>query len=326
MAKPKKKLWVGFDLGGTKMLAGLLDDSFRVLGSHRRKTKAHEGAEASLNRIVSTINEALTDAGIDSTQLAGIGVGCPGPLDLRKGVILEAPNLGWHKVPLRRILEKAFGCAAVIANDVDAGTYGEYTRGAAKGARCALGVFPGTGIGAGCVYDDKLIEGKSNSCMEIGHLTVVPDGELCGCGMHGCLETVASRLSIAAAAATAAFRGKAPYLMENTGTDIAKIRSRALAESIAHGDAAVEQIVRRAAAWIGRAVGMTANLIAPDIVVLGGGLVEAMPEIMCEEVTRAARSTTLPTYSKTLSVVPAQLGDDATVLGAAAWARKVLES
>ncbi|MGC4116712.1 MAG: ROK family protein [Myxococcales bacterium] len=236
-----RKHWAGFDLGGTKMLATIYDPSFKAVGSRRRKTKEFKGPRAGVQGIIKTIDEALEVANLERRALGGIGIGCPGVLELDKGVIQHAPNLGWRNVPLARELEKVFGCKVYLVNDVDAGTYGEYRFGAGKGARCVIGVFPGTGIGGGCVYDGKLIRGRVSSCFEFGHLHMAAKGGLCGCGRWGCLETVAGRLAISAEAAKAAFRGQAPHLLELAGTDLTAIRSRVLAEAIEAGDEAIDQ-------------------------------------------------------------------------------------
>lgn len=319
-----KDCWVGFDLGGTKMIAAVLDRNMKIIGRERKKTKGHEGMETVLERIVKTIRDALADAKVDPDQLAGIGVGCPGPLDLDRGVVVDAPNLGWKEVPLKSFLQKEFGCPAEIANDVDAGVFGEYRFGAGRGARCVVGVFPGTGIGGGCVYEGKILRGRNRSCMEIGHVQVVPYGPMCGCGQRGCLETVASRMAIAAEAAKAAYRGDAPHLMDTCGANLSAIRSGALAASIKAGDKVIEQIVREAAGRIGVAVASVVHLLAPDVVVLGGGLVEAMQDLFVSGVAKTANKHVMPSYIDSFKVVPCQLGDDAVMLGAAAWAREVI--
>lgn len=326
MASDDNPHWVGFDLGGTKMLAKIFDAQFKELGRERTKTKGHEGAEAGLARIVKTIRKALDEAEVDAKQVSGIGVGCPGPLDLGRGIIRSAPNLGWENVHLKDHLENVFGCPAVILNDVDAGVYGEYRFGAAQDTRTVVGVFPGTGIGGGCVYEGKILRGKNHSCMEIGHVQVAPEGPLCGCGRRGCLEAVASRLVIASRAAAAAYRGQAPHLLKNVGTDLSDIRSGALAASIAAGDEPVETIVREAARHIGRAVAGVVHLLGPDMVILGGGLVEAMTDLFVEEVREAAKQRVLSAYVDSFEVVAAKLGDDAGVMGAAAWAEFTCES
>jgi len=156
-------------------------------------------------------------------------------------------------------------------------------------------------------------------------LQVMPQGPLCGCGQRGCLEAVASRLAIASAAAAAAYRGDAPHLFEAAGTDLSNIRSSALADAIKAGDGVIEQIVRNAARWLGRGVAMTVNLLAPDIVVMGGGLVEAMPGFYLEEVEETARNLCMNAYRKSFKIVKADLGDNATVTGAAALARERVE-
>lgn len=320
------RYWVGFDLGGTKMLAKVFDDDFNSLGKSRNKTKGYEGAKAGLDRIVKTIEEALDAADRKPNQLAGIGIGCPGPLDLERGVIHDAPNLGWSDVHVKDHLEKTFKIPVVMLNDVDAGVYGEYCHGAARNTRTVVGVFPGTGIGGGCVYDGQIIRGKTASCMEIGHVQVAPEGPLCGCGRRGCLEAVASRLVIASQAAAAAYRGQAPHLMEAAGSDLKNIRSGALAASVAAGDTQVENLIRESARHIGRAVAGVVNLMGPDVVVLGGGLVEAMPELYVQEVSSTAKKRALPTLASSFEVIAAELGDDAAVIGAAAWSKQSVDA
>jgi glucokinase len=315
-----KKHWIGFDLGGTKMLCVLFDHKFNLVASLRKKTRAEEGAPGGIDRMIDMIEKVLEEAHLDRNDLGGIGAGCPGPLDLDRGLVLEAPNLGWKNVELRETFEKKFKVPVAIANDVDAGTFGEYRFGAAQKARCVVGVFPGTGIGGGCVYDGHLLRGKTGSCLEIGHITTSNNGRLCGCGRRGCLETVASRLAIAAECAMAVYRGEAPALQKSAGTDLAKIRSGALAEAIKDGDKVVEKIVREAARQLGVGVGNVINILAPDVVVLGGGLVEAMKDIFLEEVKDAVGKRAMTSFAKSVDIVAAKLDDLATAVGAAALA------
>ena len=324
MAKSKNDggYWIGFDLGGTKMFATVFDDKFNALGRKRKKTKGYEGQKAGVARIISTIEEALEEAEVSPKQLNGIGVGCPGPLDLDRGVILEAPNLGWKKVKLREELEDAFGAHTIIGNDVDIGLYGEYRFGAAKKARCVVGLFPGTGIGGGCIYEGQILRGASSSCMEIGHNPVQPAGPYSGISRKGSLEAVASRLAIASAAAAAAYRGDAPHLLSIAGTDIQNIRSGVIAESIEHGDTAVEDIVKQAGGWMGTALVSAVHLLAPEVILLGGGLIEAMPELLPKEIKRSLNTQLMPSFQDTYELRTAKLGDDAGVTGAAAWAQK----
>lgn len=318
--KSSQHYWIGFDLGGTKMLATLFDERFRVIGSRRRKSKGQAGAKAGIARIVETIDQLLTDTGADASAIAGIGLGAPGMLDLDRGVLLHAPNLGWHNLPLKKALSGRFRVPVAIANDVDAGTYAEYRFGAARRARCVVGVFPGTGIGGACIYEGRILRGKVGSCMEIGHVPVDPNGTLCGCGRRGCLETVASRLAISGELAQAAYRGQAPHLLALAGTDISLIRSATIREAMEAGDKAVERIVRRSARRIGEVLIGVVHLLAPDTVVLGGGLVQEMPALFTEEVGGVLNKGVTDAFRGTFKVVSARCGDNATALGAAALA------
>ncbi len=322
MAKDRQ-YYIGFDLGGTKMMAEVFDENFVIVGKSRKKTKAHQGVKVGLQKIISLIKIACEEADIPESALAGIGLGIPGPVDPSKGEVLSTANLGWGKVRFSEELKKHFDCPVAVANDVDAGVYGEYCKGAAKGFDSVLGVFPGTGIGGGFVINGEIFQGKTRTALEIGHIQMTSEGQLCGCGQRGCLETLASRLAIAAQAAKAAFIGEAPHLMEIAGADISNIRSKALAASINAGDKAVEQIVRNAAQWLGVGISNVINLLAPDVIVLGGGLVEAIPTIFREVVEEVANDNVMSIYQKTFKVVVAELGDHATSTGAALWAKKL---
>ncbi len=318
------RVWIGFDLGGTKMLAKVFDDDYETLGRSKQKTQGAKGSKSGLKRMVTTIREALDDAGVEPHQIAGIGVGCPGPINPRIGELVEAPNLGWHHVPVEEHLSDAFDCRTVICNDVDAGVYAEYQDGAALNSRCAVGIFPGTGIGAGAVIDGKLIQGANLSCMELGHIPLYP--ETSGEGEDGTtLEMECSRLKIASDAARAAYRGQAPNLLKACGTDLSNITSGKLAAAIEAGDTEIENIVRRAATLLGCGVATVVHLLSPDIIVLGGGLVEAMPELYLETVRQSTLDRVLPAYRERFQIVAAALEDDAGVMGAAAWARKSIE-
>ncbi|MBI1347561.1 ROK family protein [bacterium] len=318
--------WLGFDLGGTKMHAVIFDGDWQPLARRRKKTRGHEGGDAGVDRIVGIIEKLCDEAKISPSQLEGMGIGVPGPIDMESGVIIGAPNLGWKDVPLQQILEKKLGCRVAVCNDVDAGLFGEYTFGVARGARTALGVFPGTGIGGGLIYEGQIFRGKHSSCLEIGHFPIDPHGAPCGCGRRGCLETVASRLAISAEIAKAAYRGQAPHLLRVAGTDLANIRSGSLAEAIEAGDSIVEEIVRHSARVLGAALAGMVNVLLPDQLVLGGGLVEALPKIYLDEVQNELKHRVMPAYQKSYEVSVAKLGDDAGVMGSAAWAKQVLSS
>lgn len=316
----QEKHWMGFDLGGTKMLAQIYDDEWKVLAKEKKRTKPGTTERQGVDRIIDTIKDALKKADMTPGDLKGIGIGCPGPIDMDNGVLMDLPNLGWEAVPLRDQVSKELGVPVAVLNDVDAGTYAEYRVGAAQGTRCAIGVFAGTGIGGGCVYQGEILRGATISAFEIGHIQVMSNGPRCGCGQRGCLESVASRLAIAAQAARTAYRGDAPNLLDHSGVDLSKIRSGALSSSIEKGDQAIEEIIVEASRYIGIAIASVVNLIGPEVVILGGGLVEAMPDLFVPTVLKSANKRVMPAYRDSFKVVPAALEDDAGVLGAALWA------
>ncbi|MEE2937536.1 MAG: ROK family protein [Planctomycetota bacterium] len=326
MAVNKREIWIGFDLGGTKMLAIAYDENWKSVARRRRKTRGREGTDSGVQRIGSTIERLLNENEIRTDEISGIGIGCPGPIDLENGRILTTPNLGWDDVDIGQYLQARFGCPVVVMNDVDAGVFGEYRFGSAKQARCVVGVFPGTGVGGGCVYNGRILQGAGISCMEIGHTRISSSTRSSGYKLPGTVEAEASRMTIAAEAAKAAYRGDAPYLLRRTGTDLAEIRSSALADSIANGDKVIRGLVEDAAISIGLAVVNVVHLLAPDKIVLGGGLVEAMEELFVGTVRKTARNNVMGVYKDSFDVVAAELGDDAAVLGAAAWAKKELAS
>jgi len=321
MADSSDGFWIGFDLGGTKMLSIAYDEKWKELGRRRRKTKGREGSDSGISRIGSTIERLIGENDLDASKLRGIGIGCPGPIDLQRGRILTTPNLGWDDVDVGDFLQGKFDCPVVVLNDVDAGLYGEYQFGVAQGSRCAVGIFPGTGIGGACVYEGNILHGGGISCMEIGHTRISSSTRSSGYELPGTLEAEASRLSIAAEAAKAAFRGDAPVLLKESGTDLADVRSGALADAVAGGDKVVQRLIEEASESIGIAVVNIIHLLCPDTIVLGGGLVEAMEDLIVGTVDKTARKHVMSVYKDRFKVVAAKLEDDAGVKGAAAWAR-----
>lgn len=322
----KQPFWVGFDLGGTKMLALVLDEHFHVLGAARKSTAGMEGVAKGKEKIVKAVQEAMQEAGVDPAGLRGIGIGCPGLVNPEKGVLLNAPNLGWSHVGLRQLLGSAFNAPVAVMNDVDAGTYGEYTLGAGRGARSVLGVFPGTGLGAGYVFNGELVQGRTVSAMELGMIYL--PGTHIGSAEHGVvmLEDLTSRLNLAAQAGVACYRGQSDTLNKKTGGNLREIKSKALAGSLRDGDEGTLILFRNSVRYLGLGVAMVVNLMAPDRIVLGGGLVEELPSLyvnlLKEEVARYA----LPELAKQARYAVAKLGGNAVAIGAAAWLRHSGES
>lgn len=317
---------IGVDLGGTKILAEAIAPDNTILSRGRKRTKAIAGdAEALFGRIAACVEVAMTEAKLTSNDVAAIGVGAPGPTDSDTGVVLTMPNLKVHNLPLAKLLGKRFGVATHVENDVNAGTYAEYLMGAGRGATNIVGVFPGTGIGGGIIIGGKLVRGRNHTSGEIGHTVVDVNGPLCGCGVRGCVESYAGRKRIVEAILARVARGEksiATEYVREDGTN--RLRSKALARGVAEGDKVITETLEQTAQMLGECIGSVINLLGPEVIVLGGGVTEALGSWLVERVARAARQRSLALAFSGVKIVEAKLGDDATCLGAAILARESL--
>ncbi|TVR05241.1 MAG: ROK family protein [Spirochaetaceae bacterium] len=315
-------LVLGFDLGGTKMLAAVVGGDFSVRGRAKQKTGTERGNDAVFAGIVDTIEQAITNAGCGLSDIAGVGIACPGPIDMRAGVVLETPNLDLRDFALRDRLTKKLGVPVVLENDVNAGVYGEYVAGAGRGFRHIVGLFPGTGIGGGLILDGKLYRGARGGAGEIGHMVVQVDGRRCGCGRFGCLEAVASRSALAKDLVALAANGEAPIIREKAGTDFLAIKSGTIAKAMEAGEAAVTELVMRSARFLGIGMGNCVNVFDPELIILGGGMVERFGTQYLAVATESMRETGMKRMVEHVKVKAAELGDDAAVIGAAALLRE----
>lgn len=314
----KNRYTIGIDIGGTKILVALLDGAFRIVSETKAKTKPEKGERSFLESLIGSVQQVLKDARVDRKAVLGIGAGCPGFIDSKKGIVLTSPNIPFLKnYPLARKIMEETGMPVVLGNDVQTGLYGEHQFGAARGYRHVAGIFLGTGIGGALILNGELYRGASGSAGEVGHLLVDPLGPTCGCGRRGCLEALAGRLAISAEAAVAAARQKAPHLESKSGADWREIKSGALAKAIRAGDRAIEDLIRQKARLVGAVMAHLVNTINPEIIVLGGGMVEAMPRLIAPEAERAMREQALPAAARAVKVAVARLGDYSIVMGGA---------
>ncbi len=312
---------IGFDLGGTKMLAAVLDDDGTIVA--RCKTRTQGGDNESVYRhIVETIDCALEKAKIGRDALEAVGIAVPGPIDLEHGVVLDTPNVGISNFPLAGRLHEQLGSFVLLENDVNAGLWGEFVAGAAKGMRNVVGIFPGTGIGGGLILDGALYRGKSGAAGEIGHITVQTDGRRCGCGNHGCLETVASKTAIARDLALLAMNGQSKVLADAGATDIRVIKSGLIAKALEAGEPAVIAVVEQAARFLGIGMAAMVNTFDPEMIVIGGGLAEKLGSHITDIAVSTMRERAMPRIVADVAVAPAALGDDAVVVGAADLTRR----
>jgi glucokinase len=312
---------VGVDLGGTKILAAYVSADGTIAGRAKRPTNSHSGPDAVAARVAQVVSEAIEAAGSSLEKVSAIGVGAPGPLDPETGIILTTPNLGWKNFPLGPRLAEHLGKPVVVDNDVNVGTLGEVRFGAARGARSAVGIFVGTGVGGGIVIDGHIHHGASRNAGEIGHQVIVANGPRCGCGVRGCLEAVASRSAIERALRKKVKEGVRSSLESKLKKARAQLTSRDLRAAYQGGDKLVRKLVNRAAWYAGVGAANMLNLFSPERVVIGGGVAEAFGEPYLERVRESAREHCFAIAYEASRIVLAELGDDAGVLGAAAAAR-----
>ncbi len=315
---------VGVDMGGTNVVAAIVDSENQVLSRKKISTDAEDGAEVTISRIADAVREAIGKAAIQPEEVRAVGIGAPGPLDPETGVVIFAPNLKWNNVPLGGTLGQNLGIPVFVENDVNVGTLGEYELGAGRGARYVVGMFVGTGIGGGIILDGELYHGPSKVAGEVGHIIIKVGGARCGCGNRGCLEALASRTAIQRELEKRLKRGEKTLLAELTNGGKKRIKSGMLAKAVATGDEVTLRVLKRATKYLGIGVASIINFMNPEVVILGGGVIEALEDYYMPRVQKVVEKYAMPQSMSGVRIVSAQLGDDAGILGAAVLARRRL--
>lgn len=312
---------LGLDIGGTKLIAAAGTPDGRILAEATAETRAHEGGIAAVRRAAALLRAAAWQAGLDPAEATGLGVGAPGPLDLRAGMLLDPPNLGWGEFPLRDLLRAELGLPVWLTNDCKAAGLGEHRFGAGRGAAELLYLGIGTGIGGCIISGGQVRYGFTGNAGEFGHMTVALDGPVCGCGRRGCLEALASGSAIGRMGREAALRGDGAALLALAG-GVEGITGATVAAAAAGGDPTAAAIVERAAVALGTAIGSLMNGFGPERVILGGGVVAKADQAYLSQVADAARQAALP--GCLAPVLRAELGEHSGLYGALAlvWAQE----
>lgn len=310
---PNQRPVVGIDLGGTNMQIGVVSPELKVVARAKRKSKADEGRDAVIGRVVEGVREACAEAGITPADLAAVGIGAPGAVDPVSGVVLDAVNLRWNDVPLAKILTDRLGVPTVVDNDVNVAVYGENRLGAGDNARDLLGVWVGTGIGGGLILNGKLFYGNFMTAGEIGHVIAFP-GNMPGTRS---LEHNCSRTAVVERIVRLVRSNRKSVISELADGDLDSIRSKTVAKAYGMGDELVVEVVDSAADLLGTVVAGVVTLLSLGRVVLGGGLTEAIGDPFVDRVKKAVRRHVFPDQCKAVKVVGTKLLADAGVLGAA---------
>ena len=313
---PDQHLLLGIDLGGTTFRVGVLGPEPRLIRVAERPTPTGRSPADLLEGVVKALFALLDEAGIDRKAIAGAGIAIPGSVDAVRGRSRFAPNLpGWRDVPVRDLLEEALGLPVVLDHDVRMATLAEYRLGVGRGTRTFACVTVGTGIGAGLVLDGALYRGAGGGAGEIGHLPVAANDSPCGCGRHGCLETVASGRAIGERVRALVRAGERTSALELAGRDVDRITAREVLAAAASGDPLAGRVAGEALEALVLGLVALVNVIDPEVIAIGGGVAQAGPWLF-DRLRGLVRARAWPPGAETVRLEPAALGPRAGVIGA----------
>ena len=307
---------VGIDIGGTKLAVGVATGAGTVLAHRREPSRAVEGPDAMIGRVVAMARDAVTDAGASMDDVAAIGIGCGGPLDPWRGVVINAlNNPGWTDIPLVARIESELGRPAFLDNDANAAALGEHRFGAGRGVSDLVYLTVSTGVGGGLILRDRLYHGTNGNAGELGHISVrVADGRPCHCGSVGCIETYCSGTSIAAR-----YREALAEASDDPPPAPEEIRAERVVDLARDDDPLARRIWDESMLLLGGGIVSIIHAFNPRLVVLGGGVTRA-GDLLFEPVRRIVSERTMPWLAEPVRVVPAELGPHSGVLGAVAVA------
>ncbi len=313
-------LYVGLDVGGSSMKAGVVDDGGRPLSAVSLPTEAHRGQDFGLERMCETIREAVRAAGLRLDRISAIGVATPGTMDIAAGVMLDPFNLRpWQNVPVRRHVQETFGLPTAFQNDANAAALGEHWAGAGKGVHSMVLFTLGTGVGGGIVIGDLVVEGEHSHGAELGHMKIeTTNPRRCGCGLDGCLEAYASATSVVARAREAMAKDGGRSALHARGD----LSAKDVFDAAAEGDSLAGTIVEETAYYLAVGAVNAMHVVNPDVVVFGGGMIAA-GEPFLERIRHHVRALAMPVPAARTLIRYAELGADAGFIGAAASARKL---
>ena len=305
------------DIGGTKVLGAIFDSNDTIVARYKKKsTESGSSSQNVQEVIISVVEELLASSGLRKSQINAISAGAPGVIDSGSGIILFTPNLPFRNYDIRTPLEEKFGVPFYIGNDVNVGVLGEYRYGAAKGYQNVVGFFVGTGMGGGLILNGSLFTGTGFKAAEYGHMILDPEGPMCGCGQRGCLEAFSSKQGISSYIRQQVSRGRESEMAEQVKDGV--FRSKFLKKALAHHDRVTEEAVDRACHYLAVATGNLINTISPDVVVFGGGVVEATGNLIRDKVLAEIDRYCMTSIRPTVELKTAALGDDSNIYGSLA--------
>jgi glucokinase len=315
----------GIDLGGTNVKTAIVARNGDMLGKDARPTNADRGLEAVLDTMAESFEAAMEHAGADLSDVLAVGIGAPGPMNWRTGVVFSPPNLpGWENVPLADLMRDRLRVPTYVDNDANVACWGEFWSGAGREVDSLVCLTLGTGIGGGIVVFGKLLRGPDGTAGEIGHMNVCRDGRECNCGARGCLEAYASVTGMVRTAIEGIEAGQQTVLTRLCDDDFSRIDGKMISDAIAQGDQFAAWVMRETACWIGTGIASLVNILNPEMVVLCGGMIAA-GDVLFNPIRETVRAQAFDVPAARAVIVPAGLGADSGVIGAAGCASQRYE-
>ena len=342
----QQKYYIGIDVGGTKIQTSLVTEAGVVLASQRQETPRKCAAEVTLQALEESVKSLLQEQNLQPSELLGIGIAVPGTVQQETGYVVETPNMNLSGVDLGAYMKSRFDVPVAVGNDCNLGTLGECWLGSGRNAESCVGIFVGTGIGSGIVINNIVLSGAGQAAGEIGHIVVqtpcedwrqqiqrkrkkgektAPPKHLpqCGCGNYGCLESLASRTAIERFIQEALNNGEKSDIKELNGGSLEIIKSGSLAKALKANDPVVTAVMHYASQLLGYACLTVRHMLDPEVIILGGGVMEACQKFMMPIVEAIVVNDRLQVVSSKRRILLSSLGDDAVVLGAVALVRSM---
>jgi glucokinase len=320
MSKSNHRPVLALDIGGTKILSGVVLPGGKIIARHFSLTCAEMGTDAVIEKMFISMNIVLGNAKIKANELNGIIIAAAGIIDVERGIITSSPNLpGWHDVPLAGIVGKKLKTDTYMINDASAAAMGEHRFGAGKGVGNLVYLTISTGIGGGLILENRLYSGKDGTAGEIGHMTIDINGPQCSCGNYGCFEVMASGKAMAKEAVKRIRQGERSHLTDAAANNIENITAAMISSAAKQGDRLAMEIVKSSAYYLGVGLTNVVNIFNPEMIIIGGG-VSKMGEMLLKPARKVVKQRAFQLPASTVRITRSYLGDDAGIIGAAAFA------
>lgn len=309
--------YIGIDLGGTNIVAGVVNEKYEIVAKEKTKTKLPRSAEEVIADMALVAKKAVATAGLTMDDIESVGVGTPGTANKETGIVEYSNNLKWDNVDLAGILEKELNKKVFIENDANAAAFGEYLAGAGKGHNSLVAITLGTGVGGGVILDGKILTGFSYAGAELGHAVIAVDGEPCTCGRRGCLEAYASATALIKQTQRAMINDKYSSMWEIVDGDITKVNGKTAFDGMRVNDETAKAVVDNYITYLGVGIANMINIFQPEVLCIGGGICKEGDTLIKPLIEKVNPQTYARKEENRTKVVVAQLGNDAGVIGAA---------